>query len=189
MCRNFDFKNSTSKPTGCWDFHFLPAKLGFSIKPLKVFGEQSWIWGGCGVGRGWVRGGLGWAGWYHCWSSSWIFSPSFHLPGFHLGYLFLTHGHFGGAALGSRPKASTPPATAQPGRQLGAARGAWAPRRKETTRLGLSEPVRNQAHDQPGLKRYIWVWLKVKQEGVRRSWSMFPLTRFPFWFPFWYRFF
>ena len=27
----------------------------------------------------------------------------------------------------------------------------------------------------------IWVWLKIKQEGLRRFWSMFPLTRVPFW--------
>ena len=30
----------------------------------------------------------------------------------------------------------------------------------------------------------IWVWLKIKQEGVRRFWSMFPLTRVPFWYRF-----
>ena len=28
--------------------------------------------------------------------------------------------------------------------------------------------------------RKIWVWLKLKQEGLRRFWSMFPLTRFHF---------
>ena len=27
----------------------------------------------------------------------------------------------------------------------------------------------------------IWVWLKMKQEGLCRFWSMFPLTRVPFW--------
>ena len=27
----------------------------------------------------------------------------------------------------------------------------------------------------------IWQWLKIKQEGLRRFWSMFPLTRVPFW--------
>ena len=27
----------------------------------------------------------------------------------------------------------------------------------------------------------IWVWLKIKQEGLGRFWSMFPLTRVPFW--------
>ena len=27
----------------------------------------------------------------------------------------------------------------------------------------------------------IWVWLKIKQEGLRRFWSMFPPTRVPFW--------
>ena len=26
----------------------------------------------------------------------------------------------------------------------------------------------------------IWVWLKIKQEGLLRFWSMFPLTRVPF---------
>ena len=30
----------------------------------------------------------------------------------------------------------------------------------------------------------IWVWLKTKQEGLRRFWSMFPLTRVPFWYRF-----
>ena len=29
-----------------------------------------------------------------------------------------------------------------------------------------------------------WVWLKVKQPGLRRFWSMFPLTRAPFWYRF-----
>ena len=29
----------------------------------------------------------------------------------------------------------------------------------------------------------IWVWLKIKQEGLRRCWSMFPLTRVPCWVP------
>ena len=28
-----------------------------------------------------------------------------------------------------------------------------------------------------------WVWLKINQEGLRRFWSMFPLTRVPFWDP------
>ena len=27
-----------------------------------------------------------------------------------------------------------------------------------------------------------WVWLKIKQEGLRRFWSMCPLTRVPFWY-------
>ena len=31
---------------------------------------------------------------------------------------------------------------------------------------------------------YHWVWLKMKQEGLRRFWSMFPLTRVPFWYRF-----
>ena len=29
-----------------------------------------------------------------------------------------------------------------------------------------------------------WVWLKIKQLGLRRCWSTFPLTRVPFWYPF-----
>ena len=29
-----------------------------------------------------------------------------------------------------------------------------------------------------------WVWLKIKQEGLRRFWSMFPLTRVPCWYRF-----
>ena len=29
-----------------------------------------------------------------------------------------------------------------------------------------------------------WVWLKIKQEGLRRFWSMFPLTRVAFWYRF-----
>ena len=28
----------------------------------------------------------------------------------------------------------------------------------------------------------IWVWLKTQQEGLRRFWSMFPLTRGSFWY-------
>ena len=26
------------------------------------------------------------------------------------------------------------------------------------------------------------LWVKIKQEGLRRFWSMFPLTRVPFWY-------
>ena len=26
-----------------------------------------------------------------------------------------------------------------------------------------------------------WLWLKVKQEGIRRFWFMFPIGRVPFW--------
>ena len=29
-----------------------------------------------------------------------------------------------------------------------------------------------------------WLWLKIQQEGLRRFWSMFPLTRVPFWYRF-----
>ena len=29
-----------------------------------------------------------------------------------------------------------------------------------------------------------WVWLKINQGGLRRFWSMFPLTRSPFWYQF-----
>ena len=28
---------------------------------------------------------------------------------------------------------------------------------------------------------FTWVWPKIKQEGLRRFWSMFLLTRVPFW--------
>ena len=35
------------------------------------------------------------------------------------------------------------------------------------------------------LHYYTMAWLKMKQEGLRRFWSMFLLT----WVPFWYRFF
>ena len=28
-----------------------------------------------------------------------------------------------------------------------------------------------------------WLWLKIKQAGLRRFWSMFPLNRRPFWVP------
>ena len=41
------------------------------------------------------------------------------------------------------------------------------------------------------LKKYVttqisanWLWLKIKQEGLRRFWSMFPLTRVPLWYRF-----
>ena len=30
----------------------------------------------------------------------------------------------------------------------------------------------------------IWLWFKIKQEGLRGFWSMFPLTRVPFWYRF-----
>ena len=30
----------------------------------------------------------------------------------------------------------------------------------------------------------IWLWLKIKELGLRRCWSMFPLTRVPFWYRF-----
>ena len=30
----------------------------------------------------------------------------------------------------------------------------------------------------------IWPWLKVKQEGLRGFWSMFPLAKVPFWYRF-----
>ena len=33
----------------------------------------------------------------------------------------------------------------------------------------------------PWCRFRIWVWLKIKQEGLRRFWSMVPLTRVPFW--------
>ena len=29
-----------------------------------------------------------------------------------------------------------------------------------------------------------WQWLKIQQGGLRRFWSMFPLTRVPFWYRF-----
>ena len=29
-----------------------------------------------------------------------------------------------------------------------------------------------------------WLWLRMKQEGLRRFWSMFPLTRVPCWYRF-----
>ena len=33
-------------------------------------------------------------------------------------------------------------------------------------------------------QRDIWLWLKIKQQGLRGFWSMFPLTRVPFWYRF-----
>ena len=39
-------------------------------------------------------------------------------------------------------------------------------------------------HVDPEVCLAIWVWLKIKQEGLRWSWSMFPLTRVPFWYRF-----
>ena len=33
-------------------------------------------------------------------------------------------------------------------------------------------------------KPCIWVWLKIKQDGLRRCWSMFPLTKVLFWYRF-----
>ena len=43
--------------------------------------------------------------------------------------------------------------------------------------------IQGKPEDQP-FSSYIWVWLKVKQKGVRRFRSMFPLTRVPFWYRF-----
>ena len=30
----------------------------------------------------------------------------------------------------------------------------------------------------------LWLWVKIEQEGLRRFWSMCPLTRVPFWYRF-----
>ena len=48
----------------------------------------------------------------------------------------------------------------------------------------LGEPMFEFAQ-QKHLKN-TWVWLKIKQEGLRRFWSMFPLTRVPFWYCFFF---
>ena len=36
----------------------------------------------------------------------------------------------------------------------------------------------------PQAKFQRWVWLKIKHQGLRKFWSMFPLTRVPFWYRF-----
>ena len=36
----------------------------------------------------------------------------------------------------------------------------------------------------PTMNKDMWVWLKIQQEGLRRFWSIFPLTRIPFWYQF-----
>ena len=45
-------------------------------------------------------------------------------------------------------------------------------------------PAPGQAQDRVQIcaksKSWAWAWLKIKQ-GLRRCWSMFPLTRVPFW--------
>ena len=42
--------------------------------------------------------------------------------------------------------------------------------------------VSHASFHMPSRKRpEIWVWLKIKQEALHRFWSMFPLTRVPFW--------
>ena len=46
---------------------------------------------------------------------------------------------------------------------------------------GLQEQFASFAHKKAKGK---WVWLKIEQEGLRKLWSMFPLTRVPVWYRF-----
>ena len=48
------------------------------------------------------------------------------------------------------------------------------------------KPCRSAAHVhwRGSLARAKWVWLKIKQQGLRRFWAMFPLIRVPFWYRF-----
>ena len=48
---------------------------------------------------------------------------------------------------------------------------------------GLEEGQDSQ-HAGEGTVPTIWVWLKINQQGLRRFWSIFPLTRVPFWYRF-----
>ena len=51
---------------------------------------------------------------------------------------------------------------------------------------GYGKIIEGSSHSLPQRKQPdfpIWVWLKTKQAGLRRCWSMFPLTRIPFWVP------
>ena len=49
-----------------------------------------------------------------------------------------------------------------------------------------NDGLRNGVHQHAIAIWEIWQWLKIKQEGFRRFWSMFPRTDRV---PFWYRFF
>ena len=51
-------------------------------------------------------------------------------------------------------------------------------------RAGLARLARVWYSWRSAAKNMIWVWLKIKHEWLRRCWSMFPLTRVPFWYRF-----
>ena len=47
-----------------------------------------------------------------------------------------------------------------------------------------SKPLpKEQKVDHLSFNEVIWVWLKIKREGLRRCWSMFPVARVPVWVP------
>ena len=54
----------------------------------------------------------------------------------------------------------------------------------------LLQPGKKRSSDrfplkyQEEIEKDTWLWLKIKQEGLRGLWSMFPLTRVPFWYRF-----
>ena len=51
--------------------------------------------------------------------------------------------------------------------------------------LGARKPtLRARTHLRHKEFLYIWVWLTINQERLRRFWSMCPLTRVPFWYRF-----
>ena len=48
-------------------------------------------------------------------------------------------------------------------------------------RLGWISDGSFQKASVHGTESSIWLWLKIKEDGLRGFWSMFPLTRVPFW--------
>ena len=45
----------------------------------------------------------------------------------------------------------------------------------------IKDPFPNGLHAFRLQATILWLWLKIKQEGLRGFWSMFPRTKVPFW--------
>ena len=46
----------------------------------------------------------------------------------------------------------------------------------------MKKPAAKASRPWVGFAKVMWQWLKIKELGLRRFWSMFPLTRVPFWY-------
>ena len=58
-------------------------------------------------------------------------------------------------------------------------RGAQAPGDQTSALIRRSaDPIRRKGFEVKSIRQALgrWVWLKIKQQGLRRFWSMFPLT-------------